>query len=284
MDFKVKAAVVAACLPLAAAAQDADRLAALVNGYRAAPGVCAGHSGEPAPPLTPQPALSAVRLASGTIIEAALERAGYAADLADALFITGADDAKAALVALQKNYCATLLSPAYAEIGAYRDGAAWTVILARRAPAPPSVAFPDWRDAGQLILKGVNAARAEGRACGTQQYPPAPPLRWNSMLGSAALVHSRDMAAQRYFSHIAKDGSLTGARSQRAGYAWQRIGENISFGQNSPQAALDGWLSSPGHCANIMNPDFTEMGAGYGMTVEQRSGVVYWTQVFGKPR
>ena len=287
MGFKVKAAiavaVVVACLS-PAAAQDAEQLAALVNGYRVAPGVCEGHSGEPAAPLTPRPALSAIRLAPGTIIEAALERAGYAAELADTLFVAGADNAKAAMDILRKSYCAMLLSPAYSEIGAYRDKAGWTVVLARPAPPPPSATFPDWREAGQIILDGVNAARAAGRTCGTEKYPPAPPLRWNSMLGSAALVHSRDMAAQRYFSHTAKDGSLTGARSQRAGYAWQRIGENIAFGQNSPQAVLDTWLNSPGHCANIMNPDFTEMGAGYGLTAEQRPGVVYWTQVLGKPR
>jgi uncharacterized protein YkwD len=287
MGFKVKAAiavVVAACLSPVAAAQDAERLAALVNGYRVAPGACDGHSGEPAQPLTPQPALSAIRLAPGAIIEATLEREGYAAELADALFVRSAADVQTAMKTLRASYCATLLSPAYTTIGVRRDGANWTVILARPAPPPPSQTFPDWRDAGKIILDGVNAARAEGRTCGKQAYPPAPPLSWNSMLGSTALVHSRDMAAQRYFSHIAKDGSLVGARSQRAGYAWQRIGENIAFGQNSPQAVLDGWLSSPGHCANIMNPDFTEMGAAYGMTAEQRPNVVYWAQVLGKPR
>jgi uncharacterized protein YkwD len=287
MGFRVKAAIFA-CLPLAAAAQDmaqdGERLIALINGYRTAPGVCEGHSGQPAPPLAPEPTLSAIRLGTGAIVEAALDSAGYVAELADAVFVGGADSAKAAMEALQKNHCATLLSPGYAVIGAYRQGADWTVILARPAPPPPSQTFPDWRDAGLHILAGVNLARAEGRTCGKQPYPPAPPLRWNAALGTAALAHSQDMAAQRYFNHLAKDGSLVGARSVRAGYAWRRIGENIGFGQNSPQDALDGWLSSPGHCANIMNPDFTEMGAAYGMTAEQRSGIVYWTQVLGKPR
>lgn len=150
----------------------------------------------------------------------------------------------------------------------------------------PLAAFaaPDWSDAAQIILDGVNAARAEGRVCGAKQYPAAPPLRLNPQLESAALAHSKDMAEQGYFSHIAKDGSVAGIRSQRAGYTWQRIGENIAFGQNSPQAALEGWLNSPGHCANIMNPNFTEMGAAYGLTAEQNSGVFYWTQIFGTPR
>lgn len=147
-----------------------------------------------------------------------------------------------------------------------------------------AAAAPDWNDAGQIILDGVNAARAEGRTCGTEQFPATAPLRWNPMLESTALMHSQDMAAQRYFSHTAKDGSLAGARSTRVGYVWQRVGENIAFGQNSPQEALKGWLNSPTHCANIMNPKFTEMGAAYGLTTEERDGVFYWTQMFGTPR
>ncbi|MFS2005062.1 CAP domain-containing protein [Duganella sp. CT11-25] len=276
-------ACVCTALP-AAAAQDASQLTALVNAYRAAPGTCEGRPAQPVGPLTPQPALSAIRIGAGIIIEAALERAGYAAEQAYAMFVGGAEDAGAAMEALQKNYCATLLSTRYAAIGAYRDGASWTVVLARPAPPLPSATYPEWQDAGQRILDGVNAARAEARTCGMQQFPPAPPLRWNPALGAAALAHSQDMATQRYFNHTAKDGSTVGLRAQRAGYAWLRIGENIAFGQNSPQAALAGWLTSPGHCANIMNRDFTEMGAAYGVTAEQRPGIVYWTQVFGKPR
>ncbi len=284
MRPQVAFVIAAAFLAQSAAAQDGERLAALVNGYRAAPGVCEGQAGEAAAPLTLEPALSAIRLGEGAIIEAELERAGYAAELADALFVTRADSAKAAMATLQKNYCSTLLSPAYTSIGIYRSGPVWTVVLARPAAPPPSASFPDWHDAGRLILDGVNAARATGRDCGKQSYPPAPPLRWSEALGTAALAHSQDMATQRYFEHKAKDGSLVGARSQRAGYAWQRIGENIAFGQNTPQAVLDSWLTSASHCANIMNPDFSEMGAAYGMTAEQKSGVVYWTQVLGKPR
>jgi uncharacterized protein YkwD len=269
-----------ACTTLPAAAQDASQLTALVNAYRAAPGTCEGRPAQPVAPLTPQPALSVIRLGSGTIIEAALERAGYAAEQAYAMFVGGAEDAGAAMEALQKNYCATLLSTRYAAIGTYRDGASWTVVLARPAPPLPSATYPEWRDAGQRILDGVNAARAEARTCGTQQFPPAPPLRWNPALGAAALAHSRDMAARRYFNHIAKDGSTVSLRAQRAGYAWLRIGENIAFGQNSPQAALAGWLTSPGHCANLMNPQLRDMGAAYATDPKSDAGI-YWTAMFG---
>jgi len=46
---------------------------------------------------------------------------------------------------------------------------------------------------------------------------------------------------------------------------------------------MAGWLASPGHCSNIMNPDFSEMGAAYAIE-ENSAAVSYWTQAFGTPR
>jgi uncharacterized protein YkwD len=75
-----------------------------------------------------------------------------------------------------------------------------------------------------------------------------------------------------------------GERAHLAGYRWRRIGENIASGQGSPQAAVEGWLDSPGHCANTMHPGFTEMGAAYAINPASETGTVYWTQAFGAPR
>ncbi|WP_343731731.1 CAP domain-containing protein [Duganella sp.] len=148
---------------------------------------------------------------------------------------------------------------------------------ARAAPA-------DLREAGQALLDGVNQARAAGRMCGDQSYPPAPPLRWSEQLGAAALDQSSDMASRRKLDHVGSDGSTVLERSRRAGYNWSRIGENIAYGQWSAQEVLATWLASPTHCANIMNGDFTDMGAAFSRTPEGGSGVIYWAQVFGKPR
>ena len=265
-----------------APATGAEGLTALINAYRAAPGACDGRAAGPAAALTAHPALARVRIGPASFIEPALERAGYAADHAETLTVTGPQNAADAMTVLQEKYCKTLLSPRFSAVGSYRDGNAWTVVLARPSPPLPSATYPDWRDAGQVILAGVNAARASGRSCGNQAYPPAPPVSWDPELGQAALAHSRDMAAHRYFSHKAKDGSTAAERARRAGYNWQRVGENIAFGQRSPEEAVAGWLDSPGHCANIMNPGFTEMGAAYGMANEHRAGIIYWTQVFGR--
>lgn len=267
-----------------APADGAAQLTTLVNAYRMAPDNCMGRAAAPAAALAPHPALARVRIGPATFTELALEAAGYAAERAVSVSVTGPQTPAAAMAVLQEKYCSTLLDSRFAAIGSYREGNEWTVILARPAPPLPSDTFPDWHEAGKAILAGVNAARAGARSCGNRQFAAAPPVSWNPQLGEAALAHSRDMAARRYFSHRAKDGSLPADRATRAGYAWQRVGENIAFGQSTPDEAVAGWLDSPGHCANIMNPGFTEMGAAYGVAAEQRSGIVYWTQVFGRPR
>ena len=279
-----RAAASSASVPASAHAGAGDPLAALVNAYRADPGACDGRPAAPAAALDPQPALAQVRIGAGTFIESALERAGYAAAQAQAVYVTGPEDAQAAMTVLAQTYCKVLLSDGFSAVGSYREGATWTVVLARPAPPLPSATYPDWREAGRTILDEVNAARASARSCGKQAFPAAPPLSWNPALGDAALAHSRDMATGRYFSHRGKDGSQAADRALRAGYTWRRVGENIAFGQRSPHEAVEGWLDSPGHCANIMNRDFTEMGAAYGVTPERQSGVIYWTQVFGAPR
>lgn len=265
-------------------ASGSESLTTLVNAYRANPGACEGRSAAPAAALDPQPALAQVRIGAGTFIESALERAGYPAAQAQAVYVTGPEDAQAAMNVLAQKYCKVLLSDRFSAVGSYREGATWTVVLARPAPPLPSATYPDWREAGRTILDEVNAARASARSCGKQAFPAAPPLSWNPALGDAALAHSRDMATGRYFSHRGKDGSQATDRALRAGYTWRRVGENIAFGQRSPREAVEGWLDSPGHCANIMNRGFTEMGAAYGVTPERQAGVIYWTQVFGAPR
>ncbi|WP_229491413.1 CAP domain-containing protein [Massilia sp. HP4] len=278
--FGVQWAPAALAQPVSAA----DPLATLVNAYRGAPGICDGSPVTPAPALVPQAALAQLRIGAGTFIESALERAGYAVEQAQAIYVTGPEDAQSAMTVLAQKYCKVLLSDRFSAVGSYREGTTWTVVLARPAPPLPSITYPDWREAGRTILDQVNQARASVRSCGDRQFPAAPPLRWNPALGDAALAHSRDMATRRYFSHRAGDGSQAAERALRAGYSWRRVGENIAFGQRSPREAVEGWLDSPGHCANIMNRDFTEMGAAYGVTPQRQTGIIYWTQVFGTPR
>ena len=103
-------------------------------------------------------------------------------------------------------------------------------------------------------------------------------------LAGAARAHSEEMAAQHYFSHRGKDGGTAAERATQAGYRWQGIGENIAVGQESADDAVAGWLSSPGHCANLMKAGFSDMGAAFALTSGAGRPRAYWTQVFGKPR
>lgn len=134
----------------------------------------------------------------------------------------------------------------------------------------------------QEILDRVNQARAAGRTCGSKTYGPAPALRWNGVLFNAAGAHSTDMAANNYFSHTSQDGRNPGQRITGAGYAWSAYGENIAAGQTSAQAVVDGWLASPGHCANIMNASYADIGTAC-VASSTSTYRTYWTMDLARP-
>jgi uncharacterized protein YkwD len=71
------------------------------------------------------------------------------------------------------------------------------------------------------------------------------------------------MAAQNYFSHTGLDGRSNGTRVRAAGYDYCRSSENIAFGQRSEAEALQGWIGSPGHLANIMMRGTVQYGLGH---------------------
>jgi uncharacterized protein YkwD len=137
----------------------------------------------------------------------------------------------------------------------------------------------------QEFLDAVNQARSVARLCGATQYNAAPPVAWNDDLAMAAYLHSFDMATNDFFSHTGSDGSSAGARITREGYAWSSYGENIAVGYPTVSAVIQGWLGSDGHCRNIMNPGFEEIGAGF--AVGQFGGspsARYWTFDLASPR
>jgi uncharacterized protein YkwD len=272
-----------ACAALAAPpafARDGGELGVLINAYRAAPGSCAGRAAVPVAPLVPEPALSKVRIGFGTFLEPALKKAGYASDRAEMISVTGPQDAGAAMTVIREKYCGRVLSGEFSAVGTARYGNEWQVILAHPLVFPT---LPDPAQLSQELLARVNEARATPRSCGAQAFGAAPPVTWNETLAQAALGHSQDMAAKRYFKHKEPGGSEPADRATSAGYRWTRISENIAAGQRSVAEAVSGWLDSPGHCANIMNPAVTEMGAAYAVNPANENRTPYWTQMFGRP-
>lgn len=264
----------------AAAQEGGGELVRLVNDYRAEPQRCEGRRTEAVGPLAPAAALAEVRIPPGGGLQGALKERGYLAARAQIVTLSGPADAQAAMALLREHYCRVLASPDFAEIGVSREGRSWRIVLARPLLAPD---LGDWREAGRAVLEQANAARAQARRCGRERFEAAPPLAWSDALAQAARAHSEDMARRGYFAHRSPEGGEVGERATRQGYRWGRIGENIATGQGSPEQVVAGWLESPGHCRNLMDPNHTEMGAAYAVN-PQRETTIYWTQVLGAPR
>jgi len=147
-------------------------------------------------------------------------------------------------------------------------------------PASTTCGLPNFQ---QEMLRLINEARAASRSCGATPYQPAKPLAWNAKLFNAAAGHSTDMATNNYFSHTSRDGRTASQRVTAAGYVWRATGENIAAGQRTIQEVMQGWINSPGHCANIMNPAFTEVGVACALN-STSTYKQYWTMNLAAPR
>jgi uncharacterized protein YkwD len=159
-------------------------------------------------------------------------------------------------------------------------------------PAPPveavpvpeqaSCAIPDFSAAA---LAAINQRRAAGATCGSRgSFAAAAPLRWSSQLATASAAHSSDMATLNYFSHTSIDGRSMSDRVNATGYTWASLGENIAAGYPGIDSVVEGWMRSDGHCANIMNPDFDEMGLACVPGASGSRYGQYWTQNLARKR
>jgi len=132
----------------------------------------------------------------------------------------------------------------------------------------------------QQVIELVNQERA---------VAGLPPLKENDALSLAAQAHSQTMADGDFFDHTdPQTGSTPGDRVTSAGYVWTAVAENIGLGYDSPEAAVAGWMQSEGHRANILDPEFREIGAGYVYEADDTFAACgdlacyhYWTQNFG---
>ena len=158
------------------------------------------------------------------------------------------------------------------------------------APEPPAPALaadaigcgdPDFR---ATALRLLNQRRAQGADCGNEGvFGPAAALAWDGRLEQAAYAHSLDMATHDYFDHVAPDGSTPADRVGAAGYRWSAVGENIAAGYPDVAAVVDVWMTSPGHCANVMSPAFVDAGMACAAGAASRYGR-YFTLDLAAPR
>ncbi len=129
------------------------------------------------------------------------------------------------------------------------------------------------------VLSLINEARARGVACrGGGGGVRLPLLRYDATLAQAAKGHALNMGRYGFMSHYFQ-GVGPRVRVAKAGYGYLRMSEIIFKGRNSdPARAVRWWLRSPPHCRAIMNPYYTEFGAGL-----SRVGHA-WAVVLAQPR
>ena len=259
-----------------AMASETSQLAELINTYRSQSQNCADQVSLELPPLAVDPRLILPSNSFGDL-QQALSRAAYPLVNVQAISLSGPRDAQAAMKAVQESFCKVVLDPQFVDIGISRDQREWRIVLARPLL---TARLGDWQIEGQKVLDLINTARTQPRQCGTQAFAAAAALTWNVTLATAAQSHSRDMANNNYLDHKDRNGGTPGDRAELAGFIGQQIGENIAAGQDTPNKVVEGWLASPGHCANLMNAQFRELGAAY--AVDPKSdAAIYWTAVFG---
>lgn len=261
-----------------AVANEEAQLVESINAYRSQVQRCGGQVSMELPPLVNDARLVLPASGSGDL-QQAMSRASYPMVTVQAISLSGPCDAQSAMKAVQESFCQVVLDPQFIDIGVSREGRDWRIVLARSLLA---ARLGDSQTEGQRLLEMINTARTQPRQCGTQSFGAATPLSWNATLATAAATHSRAMANNNYFDHKDRDGRTPGDRAELAGYVGQQTGENIAAGQDKARKVVDGWLASPGHCANLMNPDFKELGAAYATDPKSDAGI-YWTAMFGTP-
>lgn len=116
------------------------------------------------------------------------------------------------------------------------------------------------------VVELVNEERAkEGLA----------PLEIDEKVQAAAMVRAQE--CEQLFSHTRPNGSSFATALKEQNVSYRGAGENIAWGQKTPQEVVNAWMNSKGHRANIMNPNFTTIGVGY---YENARGTDYWCQLF----
>lgn len=117
----------------------------------------------------------------------------------------------------------------------------------------------------QEVIRLVNEQRAKNGLN---------PLSENWELSRVARYKSQDMADNRYFSHTSPTYGSPFQMIRSFGISFRRAGENIAYGQRTPQAVVNAWMNSSGHRANILSASYTQIGVGY------EADGNYWTQMF----
>jgi uncharacterized protein YkwD len=108
-----------------------------------------------------------------------------------------------------------------------------------------------------------------------------PRLVLDRRLNHSAQGWTDTMVATDTFSH----GADFASRITAAGFRWSAAGENIATGFPTARAVLAAWMASPGHCRNILDPAYRDIGIGISRhpIPGWASGPSTWTEDFALP-
>jgi len=104
-----------------------------------------------------------------------------------------------------------------------------------------------------------------------------PALAIDAPLSKIATLKAQDMVTNSYFAHKSPTYGDPWDMANHFGYSYRSFGENIAYGQRTPEEVVKGWMDSPGHKANIMNKGYTNIGVGIS---KDANGQIYWVHMF----
>lgn len=145
-------------------------------------------------------------------------------------------------------------------------------------PETPDTETPDTETPGEddttqqehaYVLRIVELVNEERAKAGLN------PLTLQKNVTAAAQV--RAVETETLFSHTRPNGTSFSTALKEAGVSYRGSGENIAWGQKTPEQVMQGWMNSAGHRANILNSKYTSIGVGYH---QNAAGVNYWSQLF----
>jgi uncharacterized protein YkwD len=267
-------------LTLAGNVAQADDLSALNQAFQ---NVCPGSA---ISALSQVPALDAAAraMAEGQGLDGALGTVRYRQESSMAATVSGKAAAPAAMVRTAKlffaRFCQEFIDDGYSELGLHRQAQQLFLVFGHPRHTITADDIPVLR---AQLLELVNAARSQPRRCGELPFRAAGPVRYSDSLTKAAVIHAADMAQRDSLDHAGSDGSNPGERLTRVGYRWKISGENLALGYDAVETVVHGWLDSPAHCENIMEPRFEEMGLAFAIGPGPQAPV-YWVQNFAAAR
>ena len=138
---------------------------------------------------------------------------------------------------------------------------------------------PEVEEGKEETIKPVKGMAAEVVKLTNSQRSSAGlgPLKENSQLNKLAQLKAEDMAKNGYFSHNSPTYGSAFDMMKQFDISYKTAGENIAKGQKTAQSVMNGWMSSSGHRANILNSSYKEIGVGI---ADNGKGTIYWVQIF----